>query len=88
MEQRITDKSNTIRLIRVKEFIKLLAISKSTFHSWISQGRLPRPVKISINCAVFLEHEVNTVLNAIMSGSSIIEMKLLIQQIEAKRKLS
>ena len=46
------------RLIRISEVVRLTAVSRSQIYSLISQGRFPRPVRVSTRSARFVLVEV------------------------------
>ena len=50
--------TNTSQLLRVKQLIKLLSISKSTFYGWIKDDKFPKGTKIN-GITVWREGEIN-----------------------------
>ncbi len=48
------------RLLRVKDVLKeKLPISKTLFHKFVRQGRMPQPYKLTQKCAVWKESELD-----------------------------
>lgn len=50
--------TNTSQLLRVKQLIKLLSISKSTIYGWIKDDKFPKGTKIN-GITVWREGEIN-----------------------------
>jgi prophage regulatory protein len=49
---------NSSQLLRVKQLIKLLSISKSTIYGWIKDDKFPKGTKIN-GITVWRESEIN-----------------------------
>lgn len=47
------------KIIRIKEVLNRVGLSKSSLYSYISQGKFPRPCKIGLRAIGFMESEVN-----------------------------
>ncbi|MAF31479.1 MAG: transcriptional regulator [Magnetococcales bacterium] len=45
--------NNNIGLIRLPEVLDILQISKSTWWKMVSEGKAPKPVKLSVRCAAW-----------------------------------
>lgn len=50
--------TNSSQLLRVKQLIKLLSISKSTIYGWIKDDKFPKGTKIN-GITVWREGEIN-----------------------------
>lgn len=51
----------TERFVNVKEFAKVLCISRRTVYRWVDEGLLPRPIKVK-NLSRWLHSEVQNVV--------------------------
>lgn len=78
--------SKKIRLIKKRVIIDRLAISYVTVHRLISGGLLPKPVKIG-KLALWPEHEIDSIANAVVAGVGEEKIKLLVAELEANRKI-
>ncbi|MFT6909544.1 MAG: prophage regulatory protein [Oleiphilaceae bacterium] len=76
-----------IKIKRKSEIIKQIGISKSTLHARINQKLLPPPIQLGARAVGFLQHEIDTVLAAMIAGNTNKEIKLLVNELVAKRSL-
>ena len=66
------------RLIRVKEFLTILGISKSTFYTWQDKSsayykpNFPKKVSLGGNSVGYFESDVNRYLNNIKNLNEVI----------------
>jgi prophage regulatory protein len=63
-----------------------LGYSRSTVYLRVSQGLLPRPVKIGPRASAWPAHEIDTINTALIAGKTDQEIRLLVANIEAARK--
>jgi prophage regulatory protein len=73
---------------RKSEVIKRLGISKSTFHLRINQNLLPPPISLGDRAVGYLQHEIDAVLAAMVAAKSNDEIKSLVLELVAQRKLA
>ncbi|MEP7703502.1 AlpA family phage regulatory protein [Paraglaciecola sp. 25GB23A] len=73
---------------RKPEVIKRLGISKATFHTRINQNLLPPPISLGQRAVGYLQHEIDAVIAAMVAGKSNAEVKLLVSDLVAQRKLA
>lgn len=60
-----TTPTTTDRLLRIGQIVPAkLPIGKSTFWLWTSQGKLPRPVKLSPRVSAWWESEIDAAIAA------------------------
>ena len=55
------------RLLRLPQVMDLTGLAKSTVWLWVSQGKLPKPIKISPRVSVWKESEIMTFIENIDS---------------------
>lgn len=56
-------KTSDVGFLRIDQIIPdLLPISKATFYRCVSEGRYPRPVKLSKNCTAWRKSEINELI--------------------------
>jgi prophage regulatory protein len=77
--------SRSIRIQRRPEMLHIFAYGKSTFHNRIKDGLIPPPISLGGRCVGWIEHETNTVLEAMISGRTDIEIKSIISNILKER---
>jgi prophage regulatory protein len=53
-----------VRVLRRQQILELFRISNATLYNWMQAGRFPRPVALGANTKVWLESEVDDVLQA------------------------
>lgn len=56
------------KLIRINRVVELTGIKKSTVWSWVKQGKLPRPSKLSSRVTVWRESEIVDFINNHTNG--------------------
>ncbi len=57
------------RLLRIRDIIpRKLPIGKSTWWLWVSQGRMPQPIRIGPRCSVWKESEIDAAIEALASA--------------------
>ena len=56
------------RLLRMKQIIPhKLPIARTTFRKWVSEGRLPQPIRLGDKIMVWREIELDTAITAMMN---------------------
>ena len=66
------------RIIRVKEFLTILGVSKSTFYTWQDKSsayykpNFPKKVSLGANSVGYLESDVNQYLNEIKKTNEVL----------------
>lgn len=75
-----------IQILRKPQVLQFLSISKSTFHNQINEGLLCSPISLGFRAKGYLNHEVQEVLKARITGKSDDEIRSLVIELEAKRK--
>ncbi len=79
---------NQITIIRRKRLEERSGYARSTIYLKISEGLLPSPVKLGLNSVGWPEHEINAIIAARVAGKSDDEIKVLVSELEAARKLA
>ncbi|MEP1446266.1 MAG: AlpA family phage regulatory protein [Paraglaciecola sp.] len=79
----ITDK---LIVNRKPEVLKRLGISKTTFHNRINQNLLPPPISLGDRAVGYLQHEIDTVLAAMVAGKSDSDLKMLVAELVTQRQ--
>ncbi len=74
--------THQIQLLRNKEVISRLNISKSTLYRLIQDGRFPLPINIGYRSVAFPESEVNRITDAMIKGE---DLKQTTTELIAKR---
>lgn len=46
------------RMLRAKQVLEIVPISKSTLYQWIKDGKFPAPIKLSERCSVWMSESV------------------------------
>lgn len=60
-----TTKTETISaLIDAKELAELLSVSKPSIWRWLSEGRLPEPIRLTAQCLRWRRDQVNDWIKA------------------------
>lgn len=70
-----------IFFVRLPELLEQLAVGKTTLYARIKQGTFPPPVKFGERVSAWLEHEVNTVVNAYMRSATKEDLQKLVAQL-------
>ena len=79
---------NGISIARRKRVEEKCGYARSTIYLKVSQGLFPSPVKLGANSVGWPEHEIDAVLAARVAGKSDDEIKALVSELEAARKLA
>lgn len=53
------------KLLRLPQVMELTGLAKSTVWLWVSQGKLPKPTKLSPRVSVWKESELMAWINAV-----------------------
>lgn len=53
----------TERFLRIKQILEIVPIGRSTVWKMVSEGRFPRPLKLSERCTVWRETDVQQWMN-------------------------
>lgn len=77
-----------VQFIKISTVLHQSALSKSTLYSKIQAGLFPPPCSIGARAVAWLQGEVDTVLAAMVAGKSDNEMRALVADLVAKRKLA
>jgi len=72
------------RLVRLAEGMGRTGLGRSAFYAAISDGLLPKPVKIGRSSA-WPEHELDALVAAMIRGESRDALRGLVQQLHAER---
>ncbi|NPU82983.1 MAG: AlpA family phage regulatory protein [Syntrophaceae bacterium] len=48
----------TPKLLRLRQVLQIIPVSRSTWWSGVRDGRFPRPIKLSIGCTCWRESDV------------------------------
>lgn len=75
-----------IFFVRLPELLEQLAAGKTTLYARIKQGTFPPPVKFGERVSAWLEHEVNTVVNAYMRSATKEDLQKLVAQLMIARR--
>ena len=49
--------------LRVPDVCRIIGISRATLYEMMAKGEFPKPIKLSVGCTVWLEHEIDDLLN-------------------------
>ena len=74
-----------IKIIRKPAAIKMFGFSKSTFHNRINDGLIPSGIPLGARATGFLEHELKTVLIAMINKKNEDEIRETVNQLIEKR---
>ena len=58
-----------IRLLRIKDVVKLTSLGQSTINLWVTQGKFPKPLKPSPTIKLWREQDILNWLSSIDSNS-------------------
>ena len=53
------------RLLRLPQVMELTGLAKSTVWKWVSEGRLPKPTKLSKRVSVWKESDIMAYIHSI-----------------------
>ena len=51
------------RTLRIRQVAEKTGLSGATIWRLSASGKFPRPIKLSVGCTVWLEHEIDDLLN-------------------------
>lgn len=74
------------KLLRINELAEKLCLRRSTIYSHMNKGLIPPNFKIGDRAVVWLESEVNRVLQARIEGCNTLEIQNLVKQLVLDRK--
>jgi prophage regulatory protein len=83
-----TIQSSCLKFIRKPELLERFGFSKTTLHTKISKEQFPPPVALGDRAVAWPSHELDAVLAAMVAGKSDDEMRTLVADLVAKRKLA
>lgn len=72
------------RLVRLADSMARTGLGRSAFYAAISDGILPKPVKLG-RVSAWPEHELNSVVAALIRGDSQDALRDLVQQLHDER---
>jgi prophage regulatory protein len=58
--------------LRLKQVLRLLPISKSTWYSMMAKGLAPKPIRLGSGIALYREAEINAMIQTIATDPTII----------------
>jgi prophage regulatory protein len=58
IERRLGPRTNTLRLVRIREVVSICGLSRSSIYIAIKDGRFPRPVASGGRARAWVQHEV------------------------------
>ncbi len=76
------------RIIRKPEVLVTLGISRSTLFNRINAGLFPPSIPLGGRAVGWLESEIQSVLNAFVSGLALEDIKALVLQLIEKREFN
>jgi prophage regulatory protein len=56
-----------MKLIRLKQVMECTGLARSTVYKFIAEGDFPKPVKLGVRVAAWVESEINDWVNARIS---------------------
>ena len=56
-----------MKLIRLKQVMECTGLARSTVYKFIAEGNFPKPVKLGVRVAAWVESEINDWVNARIS---------------------
>jgi prophage regulatory protein len=80
--------TKSIRINRKSEVLNRISFGKSTLHNKINAGIFPPSISLGARAVGFIEHEVDSVLNAMAAGKNESELKDLVADLVNQRKLA
>jgi prophage regulatory protein len=83
-----TVQSCNLKLIRKPELLERFGFSKTTLHTKISKEQFPPPIALGDRAVAWPSHELDLILSAMVAGKSDDEMRALVADLVAQRKLS
>lgn len=76
---------NDIKIIRKPAAISMFGLSKSTFHNKINDGLIPPSISLGPRAKGFIEHELKTVLIAVINEKPDDEIRETVKKLVDKR---
>jgi len=52
-----------MKLLRLKQVLELIPVSKSTLWQWLKDGKFPEPTRLSSRCTVWREDDIQRYIN-------------------------
>ena len=74
-----------LKILRIKQIKAQTGLPNSPVYYHISEGLVPRPIKLGERMSGWLESEVNAIMAARIAGKSETEIKTLVQSLENDR---
>lgn len=74
------------RIVRVREVVTGSGLAKSTLYLRVHQGLWTKPISLGARASGWPDYEVNILNAARIAGKCNEEIRLLVQELEAKRK--
>ena len=74
------------KMLRKKEILNIIGLSRTSLQIRISEGLLPPPVSLGYRAVGFIEREYQIVLSAMAAGKSKQEIKSLVNELMIKRQ--
>lgn len=56
-------KMDSDRLLRIKEVLKIIPVSKSTWWKWIREGKAPQPIHLGTRCTFWRHSDLIDLTN-------------------------
>lgn len=60
-------RGSKMKLIRLKQVMECTGLARSTVYKFIAEGDFPKPVKLGVRVAAWVESEINDWVNARIS---------------------
>lgn len=76
-----------LKFVRKPEVLNRFPVSNSTLYYRINQGLFPPPISLGGRATAWLEHEIDVVLEAIISGSNTNQIKSLVNSLIEQRQI-
>ena len=74
-----------IQILRKSDAINMFGYSKSTFQNRINEGLMPPGISLGARAVGFLEHELKSVLIAMINNKREHEIRIIVNQLLEKR---
>lgn len=81
-------KTANISFLRRKDLESMLGLYRSSIYNHVDAGLLPPPINLGLRSVGWPSNEINAVFTARMAGQSADEIKTLVSQLVADRKLA
>jgi len=56
-------KTDSDRLLKIGEVLKIIPVSKSTWWKWIREGKAPQPIRLGTRCTFWRQSDVTNLTN-------------------------